>query len=276
MPELPEVETSVRALREPLLGEVFTEARLYWPRHIDRPDPQSFQERIAGLRVEKLERRGKYMVFRLSGGETLIVHLRMTGHLSVVDQDTVLQDHTHTIFSLASGKELRFRDPRKFGRVYLVRDPQEVLGKLGPEPLDPSFTPTVLAGRLERRSMRLKPLLLDQSFVAGVGNIYADEALFYSRLHPERPANTLGEEEIRNLHGAIQKVLKKGIEREGASIDRYRKPDGTRGDMQNAVAVFRRTDTPCYECGTPIRRIVLGGRSTHFCPTCQTDQWSKE
>ena len=128
MPELPEVETSIRALREPLLGEVFTEARLYWPRHIDRPDPQSFQERIPGLRVEELDRRGKYMVFRLSGGETLIVHLRMTGHLSVVERDTVLQDHTHTILGLASGKELRFRDPRKFGRVYLVRDPQEVLG----------------------------------------------------------------------------------------------------------------------------------------------------
>lgn len=275
MPELPEVETSVRALRESLLGEIFTEARVYWSRHIDRPDLQAFQERIAGLRVESMHRRGKYMIFTLSGGETLIVHLRMTGHLAVVDRDAPLQDHTHTILALASGKELRFRDPRKFGRVYLVRDPEEVVGKLGPEPLDPDFTPDVLLRQLQRRSMRLKPLLLDQSFVAGVGNIYADEALYYAGLHPERPADTLNAVEIERLHSAIQKVLKMGIEREGASIDRYRKPDGSRGDMQNAVAVFRRTDEPCYECGTPIRRIVLGGRSTHYCPTCQTNEWSK-
>jgi formamidopyrimidine-DNA glycosylase len=269
MPELPEVETTVRALREPLVGETFTEARIYWPRHIDRPNPKSFQDRIAGLRVEEIGRRGKYLVFSLSGGETLIIHLRMTGHLSVVARDTPVSPHTHTILGLASGKELRFHDTRKFGRVYLVRDPQEVLGKLGPEPLEEDFTPEMLAQRMERRSMRLKPLLLDQSFIAGVGNIYADEALFYARLHPERPADTLNDEEIASLHRAIQKVLRLGIAREGASIDRYRKPDGTRGDMQNAVAVFQRTGESCYRCGTPIKRIVLGGRSTHYCPVCQ-------
>lgn len=269
MPELPEVETSVRALRQPLLGDTFTGARVYWPRHIDRPDPASFQERIVGLRVEEMGRRGKYMVFSLSHGETLIVHLRMTGHLSVVPRDAPVRDHTHTILALASGNELRFRDTRKFGRLYLVRDPAEVLDKLGPEPLDPTFTPDVLASRLERRSMRMKSLLLDQSFIAGVGNIYADEALFHARIHPRRPANTLDEADIVALHAAIQEVLREGIAREGASIDRYRKPDGSRGDMQNAVAVFRRTGDPCPRCDTPIRRIVLGGRSTHFCPVCQ-------
>lgn len=269
MPELPEVETSIRALREPLIGETFTEARIYWPRHIDRPDPQTFQERITGLRVKDISRRGKYMVFSLTGGETLIIHLRMTGHVSVVRGDEPVLDHTHTILGLASGKELRFRDTRKFGRVYLVRDPQEVLAKLGPEPLASDFTPDVLARQLERRSMRLKSLLLDQTFIAGVGNIYADEALFYAGLHPERAADTLQREDIERLHAAIQKVLRMGIAREGASIDRYRKPDGTRGDMQNAVAVFRRSGAPCYECGAPIQRIVLGGRSTHFCPLCQ-------
>lgn len=271
MPELPEVETSVRALRDPLLGDTFTGARIYWPRHIDRPDPASFQERIMGLRVEEMGRRGKYMVFTLSADETLIIHLRMTGHLSVVPRDTPLREHTHTVLTLASGNELRFHDTRKFGRVYLVRDPQEVVGGLGPEPLDATFTPEVLASQLARRSMRMKPLLLDQSFIAGVGNIYADEALFYARLHPERRADTLEEEDIVALHAAIQRVLREGIAREGASIDRYRKPDGSRGDMQNAVAVFRRTDQPCIRCGAPIRRIVLGGRSTHFCPECQKD-----
>lgn len=269
MPELPEVETTVQALREPLLGEIFTEVRVYWPRHIATPDPEELQDRIVGLRVGEISRRGKYMIFGLSGGEHLIIHLRMTGHLSVVPGDTPVAPHTHTIFGLASGRELRFRDTRKFGRVWLVKDPQEVVGKLGPEPLAPSFTPAALAQQLEGRSMRLKPLLLDQTFIAGVGNIYADEALYYAGLHPERPANTLSPSDVSALHAAIQKVLRMGIQREGASIDRYRKPDGTRGDMQNAVAVFRRTEEPCYRCGTAIRRIVLGGRSTHFCPSCQ-------
>lgn len=270
MPELPEVETTVRALREPLVGETFTEARLNWPRHIDRPDPDEFRARLPGLCVQAIDRRGKYLVFRLTQGETLIIHLRMTGHLSVVPGQTPLEKHTHTILGLANGKELRFRDTRKFGRVYLVRDPDDVLGKLGPEPLAPSFTVDVLAERLEGRSMRLKSLLLDQSFVAGVGNIYADEALYYAQLHPERAANTLSPADVSALHTAIQKVLRLGIEREGATLDRYRKPDGSFGSMQNAVAVFRRTDEPCYQCGTPIRKIVVGGRSTHFCPSCQS------
>lgn len=270
MPELPEVETSVRALRDPLLGDTFTGARIHWPRHIDRPDPVSFQERIAGLRVEAIGRRGKYIVLSLSGNETLIVHLRMTGHLAVVHRDAPLRKHTHTILALASGNELRFHDTRKFGRVYLVRNPQEVLGDLGPEPLAESFTAGCLASRLASRSMRMKSLLLDQHFIAGIGNIYADEALFYARLHPQRPANTLNENDVEALHAAIQNVLREGIAREGASIDRYRKPDGSRGDMQNAVAVFRRTGEPCMRCDTPIRRMVLGGRSTHFCPVCQT------
>lgn len=266
----------MRALREPLLGDTFTGASIYWPRHIDRPDPVSFQERIAGRRVEEINRRGKFMVFTLSDDETLIVHLRMTGHLAVVQRDTPRRDHTHTVLALASGNELRFHDTRKFGRVYLVRDPQEVLGNLGPEPLDPAFTPDVLASQLAGRSMRMKSLLLDQRFLAGVGNIYADEALFHARLHPERPADTLTESDIVALHGAIQKVLNEGIAREGASIDRYRKPDGSRGDMQNAVVVFRRTDQPCVRCGAPIRRIVLGGRSTHFCPVCQMNSAEDE
>jgi formamidopyrimidine-DNA glycosylase len=271
MPELPEVETTVRALRDPLVGETISDVRVYWPRHVEIPDPDELRERIVGLQINKITRRGKYLIFDMTEDETLIVHLRMTGHLSVVERDTPPDPHTHTIFALASGRELRFRDTRKFGRVYLVKDPEEVVGKLGPEPLEPSFTPELLAQRLERRSMRMKSLLLDQTFVAGIGNIYADEALFYAGIHPERSAATLTDDEIIALHAAIQKVLRMGIRREGASIDRYRKPDGTRGDMQNAVAVFRRTGEPCPRCGTPVERIVLGGRSTHFCPSCQNE-----
>ena len=269
MPELPEIETTARALREPLIGQTFTEVRNYWPRHIATPSPEALQERIAGRTIQAIGRRGKYLLFTLDQGETLIIHLRMTGHLSVVDRDAPVDAHTHTIFALASGKELRFRNPRKFGRVYLVKDLEEVLGKLGPEPLDPAFTVERMRERLQGRTRILKSLLLDQTFIAGVGNIYADEALYYAHLHPERRADTLDDVEVAGLHAAIVKVLRMGIEREGASIDRYVKPDGTKGDMQNAVAVYGRTGRPCYHCGTPIRRIVVGGRSTHFCPTCQ-------
>jgi formamidopyrimidine-DNA glycosylase len=307
MPELPEVETTVRALRAPLVGRTLTHVRNYWPGHIARPSLPELKKRIRGRRVEAIGRRGKYLVFSLSereapwsqargasqqnvflpekadhsatatsqgtqafSRETLIIHLKMTGHLSVVDKDQPVQKHVHTIFALANGQELRFRDQRKFGRVYLVHDPEEVLGKLGPEPLESSFTVEVLQERFKRRKRALKPLLLDQGFIAGIGNIYADEALFYAGLHPERRANSLSVAEIASLHAAIQKVLRLGIEREGASLDIYVKPDGSRGDMQNTVAVFRRTGQPCYRCGTIVQRIVMGGRSTHFCPTCQS------
>lgn len=269
MPELPEVETTVRALREPLLGETITGVRNSWPRHIATPSPEALQARIDGRRIEAINRRGKYLVFTLTGGETLIIHLRMTGHLSVVDAGAPVAPHTHTIFALASGKEMRFRNPRKFGRVYLVQEPEEVLGKLGPEPLDPDFTPERLKEQLERRTKQLKALLLDQTFIAGVGNIYADEALFYAGLHPQRRADSLNDGDIEALHASLQKVLRTGIEREGASIDRYVKPDGSRGTMQEVVSVYQRTGETCHRCGAAIQRIVVAGRSTHFCPACQ-------
>lgn len=271
MPELPEVETTVRALREPLVGRRFTEVRSYWPRHLATPDLPALQRRIHGRQVQRIWRRGKYLVFDLSDGETLIIHLKMSGHLSVVAADAPPHQHVRTIFGLDNGQELRFRDQRKWGRVYLVADPDSVLGALGPEPLAESFTPQRLAERLGRRRRQLKPLLLDQSVVAGIGNIYADEALFSAGIHPARRADTLTTAEIAALHAGIQRALRLGIEREGASIDLYTKPDGTRGDMQNAVNVFRRTGQPCYTCGTAIERLVLGGRSTHVCPHCQIE-----
>ncbi len=270
MPELPEVETTVRALRQPLVGRTFTEVRCYWPRQIVKPSLAELQQRLHGQRVEAISRRAKYLLFHLSSGDYLIIHLKMTGHLSVVGANMPADKHVHTIFSLANGQELRFRDMRKFGRVYLVAHPDEVLAGLGPEPLEPAFTVAELQKRLNGRSRALKPLLLDQSFVAGIGNIYADEALFAARLHPERKADSLTSQEITALHNAIQQVLQLGIQREGASIQNYVKPDGQRGDMQNAVAVFRRTGYPCSVCEAPIERIVLGGRSTHFCPSCQS------
>ncbi|MEZ4517126.1 MAG: DNA-formamidopyrimidine glycosylase [Chloroflexota bacterium] len=269
MPELPEVETVVRALRDPLVGRTIINVTTDWPRHIVTPDLPEMQARIGDKRVLAVNRRGKYLLFTLSEGETLIIHLKMTGHLAVVPNQTPPDPYVHTVFSLDNDHELRFRDTRKFGRVYLVHDPDEIVGPLGPEPLSDAFTVDAFTELLSNRKRVLKPLLLDQTFIAGIGNIYADEALFHARLLPTRRSDSLTPDEIAALHESIRYVLQLGIEREGASISTYVKPDGEKGDMQNAVAVFRRTGFPCYTCGTPIARIVLGGRSTHFCPHCQ-------
>lgn len=269
MPELPEVETIVRALRPELVGRAFVAVWNDWPRHIARTDARSLNEGLSGRRIEAIGRRGKYLVFSLDCPHTLIIHLKMSGHLAVVEGATPRHRHVHTAFLLDDGRELRFRDMRKFGKVYLVADLDDVLGGLGPEPLETQFTPEKLAGRLSGRRRAMKPLLLDQGVLAGVGNIYADEALFAAGIHPERTADSLTTAEIERLHAAIQDVLRLGIAREGASIDLYVKPDGEKGDMQNAVMVFRRTGLPCFQCGRAVERLVLGGRSTHFCPHCQ-------
>jgi formamidopyrimidine-DNA glycosylase len=191
-----------------------------------------------------------------------------------VQADDPRHSHDHTIFQLVprtdeSAQELRFRDQRKFGRVYLVADPGEVLANLGPEPLDDGFSPADFEAGLGGRKRVIKTLLLDQSFLAGLGNIYTDEALFYAGVRPTRKSDTLSPEERAALYAAIRQVLNTGIEREGASIDLYLKPDGSKGDMQNAVAVYGRTELPCLRCGTPIERISLNGRGTHYCPNCQ-------
>jgi formamidopyrimidine-DNA glycosylase len=269
MPELPEVETFVRALRRPLLGRTFTGARNDWPRLIVTPTPAELDARIAGRRVEAIDRRGKYLVLTLSDDETLILHLKMSGHLSVVPAGEPADPHVHTVFPLDDGRELRFLDTRKFGRVYLVRDPAEVLGPLGPEPLADDFTAEAFTRRLRARRRVLKPLLLDQTFLAGVGNIYADEALHLAGILPWRVSHTLSDDEAAALHAAVRRVLELGIERQGASVRTYYKPDGTRGEMQDEFAVYGRAGLPCLRCGTPVERVVLGGRATHYCPRCQ-------
>lgn len=270
MPELPEVETVVRALYHPLIGRTFVDLECYWPNQIVIPDDvEQLRARISGRTVTDVSRRAKYIVITLDGGETLIVHLKMTGHLALVPHNEPVHQHVRQRFLLTDGTDLRFRDARKFGRIYLVQNPQKILGKLGPEPLEPDFTVAVLKSRLDGKKRVLKPLLLDQTFVAGLGNIYADEALFDAQIMPTRHSHTVTDNEIVRLHTAIQKVLQLGIAREGASISNYVKPDGTKGAMQEAVMVFRRTGHPCYTCGNAVQRMVLGGRSTHFCATCQ-------
>ena len=190
MPELPEVETLVRQLRAPLVGRAITGVTVKWPRHVAVPSARQFAARVRGQCVETIERRGKYLVFGLSA-DTLLIHLKMSGDLVVVPAGTARDKHAHTVFHLDNGHEFRFSDTRKFGRVYLVSRPEEVTGKLGPEPLAAGFTAKALGERLAAHSRALKPLLLDQAFLAGVGNIYADEALHLAGLHPLRKSDTL-------------------------------------------------------------------------------------
>lgn len=269
MPELPEVETVVRGLRDPLIGQTFVGVCCDWPRHIQGLSVTALQERLHGRSVQAITRRGKYLLIQLHDGQVLVIHLRMSGRLSVVAAETPTDKHTHTRFLLADGRELRFWDQRKFGRVYLVEDAAEVVHKLGPEPLSSAFTVEVLHGLVNGRKRPIKSLLLDQTLIAGIGNIYADEALFYARIHPTRPAHRLTQEEIGRLHAGIRQALQLGISRGGATLQLFIHPDGRSGDMQKALRVFRRTGLLCYDCGTPIAKIVLGGRSTHFCPQCQ-------
>lgn len=270
MPELPEVETYARDLAEVLPGRTFTGARVGWPNQLPRNAPEELGPRIAGQRVEAVDRRGKYLRLRLSQ-DWLLVHLKMSGRLIVAPVNSPSDPHAHLVFGMDRGDELRFRDPRKFGRVYLLADPAPVLGSLGPEPLDPAFDRACFRERIAGRRGRLKPLLLDQRFVAGLGNIYVDEALWTARLHPLRSADTLDEAEIDALHDAIREVLARGVALRGSSLSEagYRDLTGNMGEMQGTLAVFRRTGEPCPRCGALIERSLVGTRGTHTCPRCQ-------
>jgi formamidopyrimidine-DNA glycosylase len=273
MPELPEVETYIRELAPQLQGKRVTGAQIFWPRIVSLPDASTFVDLIQNRRFESFGRRGKYMLFGLDSGEMLIVHLRMTGELRVQPATQERDKHTHLILDLDSGESLHYRDQRKFGRVWLVDNPAEVLCKLGPEPLSEDFSPASLTAALCGRTASAKALLLDQAIVAGVGNIYADEALFRAGIDPRRSGGTLTASELQRLHDAVRWVLQRGIELRGSSLGRgpqnYAPPGGLPGAAQEGHQVFRRTGLPCGQCGVPIVRIVLAQRSTHFCPTCQ-------
>jgi len=274
MPELPEVETYVRELAPELTGHRVLGAQIHWARTIASPDAEHFPSLIAGQRFATLGRRGKYMLLRLESGMTLVVHLRMTGHLRVESNAAVIDRHTHVIMPLDDGRLLLFQDPRKFGRIWLVPDVEEVLMRLGPEPLEGLFTVDGFAMQLSGRAASIKTLLLDQRIVAGVGNIYADEALFRAGIHPARPAGSLSLDCVAALHTAIRAVLADGIAKAGSSLGKsrlqnYVRPGGAWGGFQDEFKVFRRTGLPCLVCSSPVERIVLGQRSTHFCPACQ-------
>ena len=269
MPELPEVEIIAQTLRRgngcpPLPGQHIQRVTIRWPRHIAMPSVTTFRRRIQGRSITDVDRRGKYLVFSLDRG-TMLIHLRMSGDIMLVPADTPAGRYDRTVFYLEDGQELRFSDARKFGKIFLLDDPDIVLGKLGPEPLDASFTPLILASRLLKRRRILKPLLMDQTFLAGLGNIYTDEALYHARLHPLRRSDNLDMNEITALWRAIRDALTLGLLYNGASIDWVYRG----GDFQRHFSVYQRSGEPCHICGTPIERIIVGQRGTHFCPTCQ-------
>jgi formamidopyrimidine-DNA glycosylase len=270
MPELPEVETVVRGLRAPLLGR--TIQQVWWGREsvIRALPPSDFAARIAGQRVHAIDRRAKYILIQLDH-DVLVVHLKMTGRLYVVD-DAVENEADRWVrwrAQLDNGKQLRFSDARRFGFVALAPSFESIAPRLGPEPLTDAFAPAVFAAGLARHHRAIKVQLMDQAFIAGIGNIYADESLHRAGIHPLRYSDTLTAAEASLLYDAIRTVLQEGIEREGASVNWYRKPDGTQGSAQTAFYVYDRTGAPCLRCGTPVEKIRVGGRGTHYCPACQ-------
>ncbi|MDX1991336.1 MAG: DNA-formamidopyrimidine glycosylase [bacterium] len=270
MPELPEVETVVRNLRVPLIGRTVQSMSYDWPRTIHSPSPDAFAERIVGQTFRAIERRAKYIVAALDH-DFLMVHLKMTGRLYVTDTNEVhdADKWVHFRLGLDEGKELRFSDARKFGKVYLTADPEIITGTLGPEPLTDDFTEVIFRERLQHRSKNIKALLLDQTFIAGVGNIYADESLFRAGIHPLRRSDSLTDDEIIRLYGTVRDALNAGIDYEGASISWYRKPDGTKGSSQEHFLVYDQEGKPCQNCGTMIEKIRVAQRGTHYCPACQ-------
>ncbi len=273
MPELPEVETIRLHLRrgsdeEPsLVGQRIEGVSLRWPRHIVEPAVSTFRKQIRGRTVQDVRRRGKFILIPLDG-RTLAIHLMMSGDLRIADSATPRGRFDHTVFNLESGWQLRFSDSRKFGRVYLLKDPGGLLGKLGPEPLSDDFDSAALDQILSEHRRALKPLLMDQTVIAGLGNIYADEALHRAKLHPLRQSDSLHSAEVRDLWEGIRAALQSGLDHNGASIDWVYRG----GDFQNYFRAYGRAGEPCPACGTEIVRTVVGQRGTYFCPTCQVEE----
>jgi len=274
MPELPEVQTLVNDLNAAdLVGTTFTSARVYWPRTIATSSVSNFQRVIRAKKIAAIGRRGKFIVMDLAPSGHLLIHLRMSGRLHLAPAGTKRSRHEHVVFELENTGELRFHDTRKFGRVFLVPDPDAILGHLGIEPLTSAFNVTALKASLTSRKRLLKPLLLDQSIIAGLGNIYVDEALWEAGLHPCRRSHTLSGPEINALRWAIPRVLKRGLRNLGTTLGtgkaNFYSIARHRGRNQDELHVFRRTGSPCPRCQQTIERIIVGQRSTHICPKCQ-------
>ncbi len=273
MPELPEVETVARLIRPHLIGRTIEACDVRWARTVGGR-VASFESAVVGARIECVERRAKYLVFELSRGGrpagALLGHLRMTGRMHVEDAAWDPGKFAKVRLELDDGRAFHFIDVRKFGRLEFTADARAALGELGPEPLGDSFTPQWLFDALRSRSRALKPLLLDQTFLAGLGNIYVDESLFRAHLHPLANSRRVPRERADALWREIRATLSEAIEREGSSFDTfYRTPEGNPGGYQDQFKVYGREGRPCVVCATPVRRLVVGQRGTHVCPRCQ-------
>lgn len=272
MPELPEVETVRRTLYDRLVGRTIEQVEILTPRQIYYPDTFTFKAELEGAAFTDLLRRGKWLILQL-GPLNLVCHLRMSGHLFVCDPDRERDKHTHVIFHLSDGRELRYEDQRKFGGFHLLGPKCEGLPPglrdIGVEPLSDEFTPVVLGEALCNRRAPIKAVLLDQSVIAGLGNIYVDESLFCAQIHPERPAESLRAEEMDRLYHCIRSVLERAVAKRGTTFSLYFDGEGQAGDMYDELHVYDQTGAPCPRCGTPIVKLAVAQRGTHVCPTCQ-------
>ncbi len=271
MPELPEVETICRQLEPEIEGRRIERLEIHDPRWCRPASPAELEKAVAGRMIKGLGRRGKYLLLALDGEKTLIMHLRMTGNLILVEDEDEL-GHLRARFVLDDGRQVWFTDPRRFGEALLLDDAAldaHFASRLGVEPFSAAFTPAALGEIAAGRTVPLKSFLLDQKGVAGIGNIYADEALFRARLHPLSPAGSMKPEHLEALRDAVLAALEAGVDGGGASIDDYRDGRGEKGRMQDEFLVHTREGKPCPRCDGTIERIVVSGRSTYFCPACQ-------
>jgi len=266
MPELPEVETIKNELSPWVTGQSFTQVTIFDTDLVPETSAGEFRRGLTGQTTQSLERRGKYLIFNL-GNQSLIMHFRMTGALLVNPKG--IDRYARAVFQLSNDIQLVFIDRRRLGLMWLAGNAEAIVGKLGPEPLSEGFTPGILGQGLSQHHIPIKAALIDQGLVAGIGNMYADEALFAARIHPLRKADTLPTEEIQSLYCSIREVLRSAIGSKGASVDTYVRPEGQLGTAQFNFQVAHRGGEPCPICGTPIERILVRNRGSYFCPKCQ-------
>lgn len=273
MPELPEVETVKRTLSELIIDEKIQDTIVTWPKMIIVPDDvEQFKIRLKGQTFHSIRRRGKFLIFTLDD-DVLVSHLRMEGRYGLFNKNDEVDKHTHVRFVLESGKELRYRDVRKFGTMHLFpkgeEEKQPPLSNLGVEPLSNSFTPEILYEKLQKTTRKVKPTLLDQTLIVGLGNIYVDEALFRANIHPEKKSNEITSEEVVHLHKAIVETLEEAVQMGGSTIKSYVNGQGEIGMFQQTLNVYGRKGELCKKCSSEIVKTVVGGRGTHYCPNCQ-------
>lgn len=273
MPELPEVETVRRTLAGLIVGRTIEKVSVHLPRIIQRPDDvRMFEMELAGHRIENVGRRGKFLLIQLNG-LVLVSHLRMEGRYGLYQQQDEVEKHTHVIFHFTDGMELRYKDVRQFGTMHLFQPGQELVSKplvkLGLEPLHPLFTFEAFCKVIAARTTKIKPALLNQEYIVGLGNIYVDEALFRAGVYPQIQANRLNVEQLQKLYEAIVSTLSEAVSAGGSSIKSYVNGQGEMGMFQHSLNVYGRKGQPCPACGQPIEKITLAGRGTHYCPGCQ-------